>query len=77
MQPATDYKALYEEKSQAYDALDLKFTGLQQELAKLKKMIFASRHERFVPEVHPSQLSLDVQAEAVAVCSVTSLILEG
>jgi len=66
-----DYKSLYEEKSRAYDALQITVAGLQQQLVQLQKMIFGSRHERFVPsEINPSQLSLGIQAEAIASCSV-------
>lgn len=66
-----DYKQLYEQKAAAYDNLQVTVAALQQQLAQLQKMIFGSRHERFVPsEVHPSQLSLDIQAESTATCSV-------
>jgi transposase len=66
-----DYKTLYEQQLQAYDALQITVTSLQQQLAQLQKMIFGSRHERFVPsDAHPSQLSLDIQAEATATCPV-------
>lgn len=65
--PATDYKSLYEEKSQAYDALQITMLGLQQQLTQLQKMIFGSRHERFVPaQADPSQLSLEITADATA-----------
>jgi transposase len=61
--PTADYKSLYE-------ASQLRIVALEQQLAQLQKMIFGSRHERFVPAgVNPSQLSLDIQAEAVASCS--------
>ena len=62
MQAATakDYKELYE-------ASILRIAKLESELAQLKKMIFGSRQERFVPlpSDHP-QLSLGIEAEAVA-----------
>src|SRR5882724_9546096 len=59
-----DYKALYEQSM-------LEVLYLKQQLAQLQKMIFGSKHERFIPaEINPSQLSLDIQADAVAVCSV-------
>ncbi|MCR6718711.1 MAG: IS66 family transposase [Chitinophagaceae bacterium] len=38
-----------------------------------KKMIFGSRHERYVPHDNPSQLTLDITADAVATCSVTDV----
>lgn len=59
-----DYKALYEQSQ-------LRIIALEQQLAQLKKMIFGSRHERFVPANDPSQLSLDITTEPVASCSVT------
>jgi transposase len=66
-----DYKLMYEQKSEAYDALQVTVAGLQQQLSQLQKMIFGSRHERFVPsQADPSQLSLGIQADATATCSV-------
>ena len=59
-----DYKALYEQSQ-------LTIASLQQELAQLKKMIFGSKHERFIPsEDNPSQLTLAIEAEAVAACNI-------
>ena len=66
-----DYKALYEQKSEAYDALQITVTSLQHQLSQLQKMIFGTKHERFVPTgINPSQLLLNIQAEPVAACSV-------
>ena len=63
-QEATDYKVLYEESA-------FEIASLKQELANLKRLIFGSKNERFIPaEACPSQLSLDMQAEAVGTCSV-------
>jgi transposase len=60
-----DYKPLYED-------LQLKYNMVVHEMQQLKKLIFGSKHERFIPENNsPSQLSLDIQAEAVAQCSIT------
>jgi transposase len=68
MQAATapDYKILYEQSQ-------LEILQLKQQLQQLQKMIFGSRHERFIPSSaeHP-QLSLDIKAEAIATASVTS-----
>ncbi len=68
MQAATanDYKELYE-------ASQLRITKLESELAQLKKMIFGSRQERFVPlaSTHP-QLSLGVESEPVAASMATT-----
>lgn len=66
MQTATtiDYKHLCE-------ALQWENLQLKQQLEQLKKMIFGSKHERFIPaEQNTSQLALDIQAEQVASCSV-------
>jgi hypothetical protein len=42
------------------------------ELQQLKKLIFGSKHERFIPENNnPSQLSLNIEARVVAACSIT------
>lgn len=61
-----DYKGLCE-KLQTENAF------LKQELAQLKKIIFGSRQERFVASdaVMPGQLSLNIQAEAVAAVKIT------
>ncbi len=49
----------------------LQITSLQHELNNLKRLIFGSKNERFVPaNGSPSQLSLDIQADAVAQCNV-------
>ncbi len=66
-QAHTDYKTLYEQ-SQA------EITFLKQELAKLKQLIYGSRHERFIPSNNnPAQLALAIQAEEVAQCNITSV----
>lgn len=63
--PAADYKTLYEHSQ-------LRITLLEQQLAQLQKMIFGSRHERFIPsDANSSQLSLDMEAQAIASCSVS------
>ena len=59
-----DYKPLYEQSQ-------LRIKKLEHELQQLKKMIFGSRHERFIPaDINPSQLSLDIQAEQIAACKI-------
>lgn len=62
-----DYKSLYEQSQ-------LEIAFLKQELAQLKKIIFGSRQERFVASdvVDPKQLSLNIQAEAVAAVKITA-----
>jgi transposase len=55
---AIDYKALYEEMS-------VKYAALKHELEQLKKLIYGSRHERFIPVTpSPSQLAFAIQTEA-------------
>lgn len=72
---AIDYKALYEESVQVHQKVvrefELKIAAFEHELASLKRMIFGSKSESFIPQNIPStQLSLDIQTEAIATCSV-------
>ncbi len=67
MQPTADidYKRLYDESQ-------IRIVSLEQQLKQLQKMIFGSRHERFVPEDEKSsQLSLEITADPVGACKVT------
>ena len=65
IETALDYKTLYQEST-------LEIASLRNEIANLKRMIFGSKSESFIPQNTPSkQLSLDIQAEAIATCSVT------
>jgi transposase len=67
-----DYRSLYEAGEQRNNQLQLQVLQLKQQLSQLQKMIFGSKQERFVPaEINPAQLSLDIQADAVAACSIT------
>ncbi len=51
----------------------LQIASLQHQLDSLKKMIFGSRQERFIPvQPNPSQLSLVIHTDEVAACSVAS-----
>lgn len=69
--PDIDYKRLYEETQVRCDESQIRIISLERQLSQLQKMIFGSRHERFVPaDQNPSQLSLDITAEPVAACSV-------
>jgi transposase len=67
MQTAVDYKAKYEE------ALG-QIACLQHRIDELKRLIFGSKNERFIPspDSSPSQLTLDIQAETVASCTLTN-----
>jgi transposase len=63
---AADYKTLYEQSQ-------IRIVALEQQLQQLQKMIFGSRHERFIPsQPNDPQLTLDIKAEAIATASVTS-----
>lgn len=53
---AIDYKGKYEE-------LSLEFFKLKHELDQLKKLVFGSKHERFVPATSPEQLALELDVE--------------
>ena len=71
MNAAVVDKKIYDELLDEHQQLKLVVTGLQQQLSQLKKLIFGSKQERFVPtDVNPSQLSLDIHADATASCSV-------
>ncbi|SDH67908.1 IS66 family transposase [Chitinophaga filiformis] len=62
--PNIDYKQRYEQAEQTIGQL-------KHELAVLKKMIFGSRHEKFISnDVPPQQLSLDIQPEQTLASSV-------
>ena len=66
IQTAVDYKTLYQETS-------LKLAALEHELANLKRLIFGSKNERFIPANDtPSQLSLAIEADAVSQCLVVN-----
>lgn len=59
-----DYKALYEELLPKYEALFY-------EVAQLKKMIFGSRAERFLPASSENQLTLGLAVAAIATAAET------
>ena len=46
-----------------YEDLFLQNTQLRHELDQLKRLIYGSRHERFIPVASPDQLSLDIVAQ--------------
>jgi transposase len=71
MEATTDYKKLYEQQAEKNNELNYTIAALSHQLQQLQKMIFGSKHERFIPTNHnPSQLSLDIQAAAVAQCNI-------
>lgn len=68
-----DYKSLYEEAQLQLKETLGAVTLLKHRIAQLEKMIFGSKHERFVAATSvPGQLALDLQADAIAAANVTS-----
>ncbi len=69
-----DYKTLYEQQVEKIAELNYTIEALTHQLAQLKKIIFGSRHERFVAtddnKANP-QLSLALDAETIAQCKIT------
>jgi long-subunit fatty acid transport protein len=87
-QPPIDYKQLYEQQivviekmTQQLDAHFDKVATLSAEITKLRKMIFGVKIERFVPSANATarelQLALELQAETVAQCKITSATTVG
>jgi len=71
-----DYKVLYDQLLTKYDDMELRYADLAQQLAQFQKMIFGSRHERFVPtdDNNPSpQLSLQLDADTIAACKLSDV----
>lgn len=68
-----DYKALYEQAEAKLEQAEIKIASLSFEIDKLKKLIFVSKHERFIAADNEdsSQLTLDLDAETIAVCKIT------
>src|SRR4030095_755909 len=70
MQPTAghiDYQLLYED-------LQVKYTDVLHQLEQLKKMIFGSKSERYIPadsDQNNPQLSLALDAETIAACKIT------
>jgi transposase len=82
-QPHIDYKQLYEQQLVVMEKLTEQLAAhvdreavLSAEIAKLRKMIFGVKVERFVPSPDATppllQLALDLSAETVAQCKITS-----
>ena len=46
-----------------YEDLFIQNVQLRDELAQLKRLIFGSKHERFIPTVSPDQLALDIATQ--------------
>ena len=68
---STDYQLLYTQKVEETEALHFKVSLLEQQLNQLKKMIYGSRQERFIPtDNNPAQLSLPIEAHAAVACNI-------
>ena len=59
-------KQSYQELQNAYHELEQKYELVQHQLDQLKRMIFGSKSERFIPSDVPGQLSLDLDGEKTA-----------
>jgi transposase len=69
-----DYRTLYEQAAEQVGAQQIQIAALRHELDNLKKMIFGSRTEKFVPAgQNTSQLALDIQAEQSAQRNITAV----
>ena len=70
MEADLDYKALYHQKEKQVAALELQLASISHQLQELQRLIFGSRHERFVPENNnPHQLQLDMHADTLVTSS--------
>jgi hypothetical protein len=65
MEQSADYKNL----QASYQSLRAENELLKAELSQLKRMIFGSKSEQFIAAANPSQLSLGIQADAIATTS--------
>ena len=77
IETAIDYKALYEDSVRLHEDFVkeslAQMAALRHELANLKRLIHGSKNERFIPSNGtPSQLSLDIQTDAIAQCSIVN-----
>src|SRR5688572_14180421 len=60
----------YEEK---YNALFIEHLNLKHELDQLKRLIYGSRHERFIPSIAEEQLVLGLQTASIPTQQNTSV----
>jgi transposase len=61
---------------EAYESLQIKYEAVMRDLAQLKKMVFGSKSERFIPTDDSKvnlQLSLGLDAETIAQCKITDV----
>ena len=65
--------AKYERSVQQLSDLNFSFTKLRHEIEQLKRMIYGSRQERFVPSSSPLQLTLDIQPDHIQPAAVNAI----
>jgi transposase len=61
---------------EAYESLQIKYEALMHDVAQLKKMVFGSKSERFIPTDDSKlnlQLTLGLNAETIAQCKITDV----
>lgn len=61
-----DYKSKYE-------SLFIEYVNLRHELDQLKRLVFGSKHERFIPATSPEQLSLPLPTDGVKPAGVVAV----
>ena len=70
-----DYKAMYEQQLTIVADLNYTIADITHQLGQIKKLIFGSKHERFVPTDDTKtnlQLSLGLDFDTIAQCKITS-----
>lgn len=71
IETAVDYKILYEQKAEQVLDLNYRIASLTHQLDQLKKAIYGSRQERFIPfQNNPAQIALELNAEQIATCNI-------
>lgn len=71
-----NYQDLYEANCKLQsinEQLQLEIDTLKLQLAQIRKMIYGSKQERYVPQSHPEQLSLGIEDETAGVTSSPSV----
>ena len=65
------YQLLYTQQVEENQQIRFQLNALQQQLSQLKKLIYGSRQERFIPtDNNPSQLTLSIESQAAVACNI-------